>query len=376
MYHSRRLVSSADASAASSPESTQSSEPWYDGLGYCTWNSLGQSLTEDKILNALDDLVDSGISVSSLIVDDNWQSIDQHGDTQYDHGWLDFEADPRSFPRGLAATVSTIRERHPGIRDIAVWHALLGYWGGISPDGPLSARYKTVDVPRRDGSLPIGGTMRVVEGADEVQRLYDDFYGFLAAAGITSVKTDAQFMVDTWLARRDLAYTYLDAWAHSALRHFAMRATSCMSLFPQAIFRAQTIPGPTFALRSSDDFAPDEPSAHAWHVWANAHNCVLLQFLDIVPDWDMFQTAHDFAGFHAAARCVSGGPICITDVPGCHDRNIISQISGTTLDGRTTIFRPSVMGKAVNPFVGYHDNAFLKVGSYNGGRFFGPQSDV
>jgi hypothetical protein len=31
-------------------------EYWYDGLGYCTWNSLGQNLSAEKIFNALEDL--------------------------------------------------------------------------------------------------------------------------------------------------------------------------------------------------------------------------------------------------------------------------------------------------------------------------------
>jgi hypothetical protein len=31
-------------------------EFWYDGLGYCTWNSLGQDLSEEKIFSALEDL--------------------------------------------------------------------------------------------------------------------------------------------------------------------------------------------------------------------------------------------------------------------------------------------------------------------------------
>jgi hypothetical protein len=36
-------------------------EYWYDGLGYCTWNSLGRELSEERILNALEDLDKSDI---------------------------------------------------------------------------------------------------------------------------------------------------------------------------------------------------------------------------------------------------------------------------------------------------------------------------
>ncbi|KAF4125127.1 Raffinose synthase or seed imbibition protein Sip1 [Geosmithia morbida] len=379
MYHARDLAINTSEGIREEPNPSyppdraqpgpQSSEPWYDGLGYCTWNSLGQELTEGKILHALEELSKNNIDVSTLIIDDNWQNIDHRGNSQFDHGWLDFEADTQSFPRGLKATVTSIRQRYPNIQNIAVWHALLGYWGGISADGPLAERYKTVELSRQDPTLPINGRMSVVDAVD-APRLYDDFYQFLVDCGVDSVKTDAQFMVDTWTdpaARQELLYTYLDAWSNAALRHFSMRTISCMSLFPQWIFHMQSSPRkPTFPLRSSDDFTPGEPSAHPWHVWTNAHNCIVLQCLNVIPDWDMFQTGHEFGGFHAAARCISGGPVYITDVPGKHDTDIISQITGRSPSGNTTILRPSVIGKAVSPFVGYDDNAFLKVGSYNG----------
>jgi hypothetical protein len=37
-------------------------EEWVDGFGYCTWNSLGQSLNEQKILDALDGFRKDGIA--------------------------------------------------------------------------------------------------------------------------------------------------------------------------------------------------------------------------------------------------------------------------------------------------------------------------
>jgi hypothetical protein len=46
-----------------------------DGLSYCTWNGLGQGLTEEKIFTALDSLSKNEINISNLIIDDNWQSL-------------------------------------------------------------------------------------------------------------------------------------------------------------------------------------------------------------------------------------------------------------------------------------------------------------
>ncbi len=205
---------------------------------------------------------------------------------------------------------------------------------------------------------------------EDVSRFYDDFYRFLSDCGINGVKTDVQFMVDTWASareRRDLTAAYLDAWTIAILKHFSSRAISCMSQAPQILFHQQ-LPRhrPPLLVRNSDDFFPHVPASHPWHIWANAHNSLLTQHFNIVPDWDMFQTVHDFSGFHAAARCLSGGPIYITDPPGQYNFDIINQITGQTLRGNTVIFRPSVVGKSIDHYADYQDDVILKIGSYHG----------
>lgn len=207
---------------------------------------------------------------------------------------------------------------------------------------------------------------------DDVRQFYDDFYQFLSDAGVDGVKTDAQFMIDMWLSasvRRELINAYLDAWNLTSLRYFSVKAISCMSQIPQALFNSQMIPNrPALLVRNSDDFFPQIPSSHPWHVWTNAYNSIFMEYLNVLPDWDMFQTVHDYSGFHAAARCVSGGPIYITDVPGEHNLDLIGQMTGLTPKGKTIIFRPSVLGKAIYPYIGYDDDLLLKVGSYHGKR--------
>ncbi|KAK3987768.1 putative galactinol--sucrose galactosyltransferase 6 [Cladorrhinum sp. PSN332] len=380
MYHARSLVVSSKAISgeekaeerALGEVKPQWYEDWYDGLGYCTWNALGQHLTEEKVLKAVDTLAENGINISCLIIDDNWQDIDYKGESQFQHGWNDFEAEPKTFPSGLKSMIRNIRSKHRNIQHIAVWHALLGYWGGISPSGALSGRYKTIQVTRENVErrhLPLGGKITVIAASD-VKKFYDDFYRFLSDSGIDGVKTDAQFMIDLWesaTARRELTNAYLDAWTIASLRHFSSKVISCMSQTPQILFYAQMPRNkPAVVVRNSDDFFPEVPESHPWHVWANAHNALFTQHLNILPDWDMFQTAHDYSGFHAAARCVSGGPIYVTDVPGKHDIELIRQMTGVTPRGKTVIFRPSVLGRTLDQYVTYHDLALLKIGAYHG----------
>ncbi|KAK3330070.1 raffinose synthase or seed imbibition protein Sip1-domain-containing protein [Apodospora peruviana] len=363
-------------------------EEWFDGLGYSTRNGLGMRITDGKVLRALDVLAEHKINISTLIIDYKWQhtdykekdkEADSGGDGQYLQRLYDFEADPKTFPKGLKALVSEIRSKHKNIQNIAVWHALLGSWGGISEKGKLAERYEIIEVVR-DGDawrcdLPLGQKMRII-AKEDVNKFYDDFYRFLSDCGVDGVKADAQFMMDTFLsanARRELTHTYLDAWTLACLRHFSNRAISSMSQTPQIIFHSQLLRNrPAVVCRNAtDDFFPDVLPAklHAWHIWANAHNSVLSQHLNVLPDWGVFQTTGPYAGFHAAARCVSGGPVYITDVPGKHNIELIRQMTGPTPRGKTVIFRPSVVGRTVEPYDDYDDgrtSSLLKIGTYHG----------
>ena len=382
MYHARKLVSGelkltgelqAELKAHKEGEmNPQWMSEWYDGLTYCTWNGLGQGLTEQKIFDALDALEKNDIKVTNLIIDDNWQSLDNSGMYQDARGWTDFDANKEGFPKGLAYTVTEIRDRHPSIDHVSVWHAILGYWGGVSPNGNIAKNYKTKEVQKTALGRVAAGKMTVV-AEEDVERLYDDFYDFLLKCRIDSVKTDAQFFLDLMhdpADRRALFKTYQDAWTIASLKYFGTRAISCMSLVPAIMFHSQLpTTKPRIMVRNSDDFFPEIPSSHPWHIFTNAYTSILTQHLNVLPDWDMFQTSHEYSTFHGAARCVSGGPIYITDEPGKHSIDLIDQMTApSNIDHKRIILRPSTVGKTIpsSVYTAYEDERLLKVGTYHG----------
>lgn len=50
---------------------------------------------------------------------------DVHGKSQFQRGWTKFEANEEGFPHGLKHTITNIRDQHPDIQHIAVWHAIV-----------------------------------------------------------------------------------------------------------------------------------------------------------------------------------------------------------------------------------------------------------
>lgn len=127
----------------------------------------------------------------------------------------------------------------------------------------------------------------LVVAEEDVGRFYKDFYQFLNSAGVDAVKTDAQFFLDELdhaTDRRNLIQAYQDSWNINQLRYFSGRAISCMSQAPQLIFHSQLPTNkPRILLRNSDDFFPEVPASHPWHIFCNAHNAIFNQHLNILP---------------------------------------------------------------------------------------------
>lgn len=352
--------------------SIKDSQGWFNGLTYCTWNALGQDLDQGKIHNALQVLVEHGIAITNLLIDDNWQSLDHAGANQFERGWVDFEASGIGFPDKLSGLTATIRHNHPTIRHVGVWHGIFGYWGGFSPNGGLAKRYSLRSV-KKERDYCDRESFTVVDGEDAA-RLYDDFYGFLHKSGIDSVKADTRYLLDSLCSskdRRGMIKRYDNAWLEASARYLSMRVISCMSMIPQLLFspelllkRADDQGQQKLIMRNSDDFFPEVESSHLWHVFWNAHNAIFTQHLNIIADWDMFQTTHDYSGFHAAARCVSGGPICISDYPGKHNLTLIKQLVANLPDGSSIILRPSVMGRSVQAYTAHSEERFCKVATF------------
>lgn len=77
----------------------------------------------------------------------------------------------------------------------------------------------------------------------------------------------------------------------------------------------------------------------------------------------MFQSSlPTYNSFHAAARCLSGGPIFITDTPGDHDAALMnSMVSPSPAERTSRALRPSKMAMARDPYVSYHSTRLLQV---------------
>jgi raffinose synthase len=210
---------------------------------------------------------------------------------------------------------------------------MVGYWGGADADG--FSNYGVVDQTRQFGEgilfhMPAfnqdwWGSVFGLVPAHAIARFYDDYHAGLRAQGVDGVKVDSQAVLEGVAQKQGgrvpLTRAYRAALESSARRHFSGRLINCMSHAQETWYGSSD----STLIRSSVDFFPQRPESHGKHLYINAQ--VGLWFGEFMhPDWDMFQSGHEWGAFHAAGRAVSGGPVYVSDKPGEHDFPLLKKL--------------------------------------------------
>lgn len=300
-----------------------------DLFGWCTWDAFYKEVTPEKVVAGLDAFAAAGVPPRLLILDDGWQTWRR---TETGEDRLTSLAPNEHFGGDLTPLVRVVKERY-GIQRFMVWHALLGYWGGLCADALPG--YGTRSVARSFGPgileheprwnvLPWGAQVGV-PAADRFAQFYDDLHTPLKRQGVDGVKVDVQGLLEGVSAgqggRVALARATRQALEDSTRRHFDGRLINCMSSSSECAY----LSADSSLMRSSDDFFPTRPESHGLHLHVNA--LASLWFGEFMqPDWDMFQSTHERGAFHAAARAVSGGPVYVSDKPGVHDAALLRKL--------------------------------------------------
>ncbi|KAL4589817.1 hypothetical protein LXL04_002727 [Taraxacum kok-saghyz] len=316
-----------------------------DWFGWCTWDAFYQDVTQEGVESGLKSLADGGTPAKFVIIDDGWQSVGSDekniGESQplmrltgiKENEKFQSENDPAI---GIKNIVNIAKNTY-GLKYVYVWHAIVGYWGGVSPKaGPMKEYGPVMKYPMmskgvlendpiwKTDSLAIQGLG--VMNPKKVFKFYDELHSYLADAGVDGVKVDVQCILETlgtgFGGRVALTSQYHRALDASIARNFPDNGSiDCMSHNTDSLYSSQQ----TAVVRASDDFYPRDPVSHTIHIAAVAYNSVFLgEFMQ--PDWDMFHSLHPAAEYHASARAISGGPIYVSDAPGKHDFDLLKKI--------------------------------------------------
>ncbi|KAJ0230921.1 galactinol--sucrose galactosyltransferase 5 [Hirschfeldia incana] len=337
-----------------------------DKFGWCTWDAFYLTVNPDGVHKGVKCLVDGGCPPGLVLIDDGWQSIGHDSDDidvegmsctvageqmpcrllkfQENYKFRDYVSPKDQNEVGMKAFVRDLKDEFSTVDYIYVWHALCGYWGGLRPGAPTLPP-STIVQPELSPGLKL--TMqdlavdKIVDtgigfvSPDMANEFYEGLHSHLQNVGIDGVKVDVihilEMLCEKYGGRVDLAKAYFKALTSSVNKHFdgngviasMEHCNDFMFLGTEAISLG----------RVGDDFWCTDPSGDIngtyWlqgcHMVHCAYNSLWMGNF-IQPDWDMFQSTHPCAEFHAASRAISGGPIYISDCVGQHDFDLLKRL--------------------------------------------------
>lgn len=339
-----------------------------DKFGWCTWDAFYLNVHPQGVMEGVQGLVDGGCPPGLVLIDDGWQSISHDEDpitsegtnrtaageqmpcrlTKFEENYKfrDYESPKKLSGRnkGMGAFVRDLKENFKSVDYVYVWHALCGYWGGVRPNVsglPESSVVPPKLSPGLEMTMEDLAVDKIVNNGvglvppEQVEQMYEGLHSHLASVGIDGVKVDVihllEMLCEEYGGRVELAKAYYKALTSSVMKHFKgngviasmEHCNDFMFLGTQAIALG----------RVGDDFWCTDPSGDPngtfWlqgcHMVHCAYNSLWMGNF-IQPDWDMFQSTHPCAEFHAASRAISGGPIYVSDSVGQHNFELLKSL--------------------------------------------------
>ena len=302
-------------------------------FGWCTWDSFYADVTQDDVSRGLRNWKEGGFVPKLLILDDGWQTVNNYTEPQGHRKLSDFKANEK-FNHCLSEVVTEAKKNY-GIEKFFVWHAVMGYWGGVDVESERMQQYRPAlsEAIHTDEIKEVNPTRWNSEkfpfgmiDCEKAFDFYNDYHTYLKNEGVDGVKIDVQSGIEGHTNHRGgrcrVTRQIRDGLEASVCRNFDGEMINCMSCSNDIIYHLKS----TNMIRTSNDFSPNRPESHSNHIYTNAICSIWLsQFA--YCDWDMFQTGHEFGAYHAAARAISGGPVYVSDRVGEHDYALIDMLT-------------------------------------------------
>ncbi|EHA8590222.1 putative galactinol--sucrose galactosyltransferase 2 [Cocos nucifera] len=268
-------------------------------------------------------LSEGGAPARFLIIDDGWQDIAnefQNEGSQHGARLVSIKENSKfrssknvatnGAPKSLKDFTMNIKKNF-GLKYVAlsfwdlnsmyvyVWHALMGYWGGVHPDTPETKKYnsKLIYPLESPGNLAHSRDVPIkcmekygvaMIDPNKAFEFYDDLHSYLVSQNVDGVKVDVQnipeILATGYGGRVSLTHRFQQALEKSIFKNFQdNNIICCMCHSTDSVYSSNA----SAVARASDDFIPKDPTLQTLHVASVAFNSIFLGEI-VVPDWDMF----------------------------------------------------------------------------------------
>jgi len=298
------------------------------------WKTLSHTVLKGGLWFFFDSQTDFGRQLNGVAPNDKFETTNNKNDATNDSS--------STGNTSLKDLVSTLKN-DMGLHRVYCWHALHGYWRGVSSElgdalgidvcqvTPHTSKHVLKVQPELSWDPVALFGVGMLTTQKDIDVFYKHMHAPLVAAGVDGVKIDVQSGVSAVGARvgdggPHLAKMYNEAMENSVAEHFVsdnggVDCINCMCHSTENLYRYHA----TSVARASEDFFPDRSDSQTVHIVNVAYNSLFLGEI-CLPDWDMFHSLHESAPLHAAARAVGGCPVYVSDKPGRHDAALLRKL--------------------------------------------------
>jgi len=283
--------------------STKKEPLFLNKLGWCSWNALlTEDLSRDNILRIVRGLIEKGIPVRWVIIDDGWQDEAKRADIWYERVLRRLSADKKKFPNGLREIVMRLKKL--GVEMVGLWHTINVHWSGFERAVVDALKVDSYYSTRMKSHIPPAEMSKAVQ-------FYTKFFRWIKENGFDFVKVDNQWIIhalywDKHTVGEAARNIQLALQVSAAIN--GLDILNCMSMTPENYSNYFL----SNVLRISGDYIPLWKGDARLHTLFSVYNSLLFSHI-AYPDYDMWMTYDPYAKVHAVARIFSGGPIYITD---------------------------------------------------------------
>jgi raffinose synthase len=298
----------------------------HGSVGNKIWSVLSKTVLKDGLWNFFDSETDFNRQLGGFDANHKFEMAD--GSTGV----------ARKTLKGLVSEL----KGQLGVKNVYCWHALHGYWRGVSEELGKAAGINVTNVyPKPSQSLlkldpqtawdpsSLFG-VGIMKTESDLEKFYELLHTPLLEAGVDGVKVDVQSGVsgagDGAGGGPHISKIYSQAMEASVSKRFpaengAANCINCMCHSTENLYRYKA----TSVARASEDFFPGRSESHTVHLVNVAYNSLFIGEI-CLPDWDMFHSSHESAELHAAARAIGGCPVYVSDQPGQHDPQLLRKL--------------------------------------------------
>jgi len=272
----------------------------FEYLGWCSWEQYKWNISEDILVDTVEQIETSGLPIRYVLVDDG------HLD-RTDNKLRSFFPDSKKFPHCWSKLLSMRKEDK--VRWMGQWNTVSGYWYTVAKDNRFG---KIIN-----DNLIANDWMDALVPANSkasCELFYKAHLAAIEAYGFDFVKVDNQSRNICWYMRGDNA---AEAAANNqlgleeAVRQYSGGIINCMAHSLPCVFNTKY----SAVTRSSIDYKVGKESRGKSHLLQSYSNTLWIG-QSVWGDHDMFHSSDPAAGkVMAISKAMSGAPVYLSDNP-------------------------------------------------------------